>query len=318
MSAAVLEEAAKAVEMASVKPLKLEFRVRGMRCGACVRTISNAVGILEDFKYIDLDLDSGRLIVEYIGSAPDEASGMIVNELEDIGFDTDRWNAFIVFKVVGMTCQSCVKTICGHLKMFQSCEVIDLSLKTGLLLVDPLGIDPSAISAMILEELDDIGFETVPYAEWKKRETSNDTVSKDSKKKKSTKGEKDTEKEHSKSFNALNVVDYDELDHIRLSIGGMTCASCVFAIENAMKTVDGVHKAVISLILETMDVYCAPGQNSVDAIVEAVEDAGYETSGVQKIECGADAGDQMMLRVESPEEVCVCGCHCVGLGFRGL
>lgn len=63
--------------------------------------------------------------------------------------------------------------------------------------------------------------------------------------------------------------------HIRLSIGGMSCAGCVGTVENALKDTPGVVDAVVNFADHTAQV---EGHVSADALVKSVVDAGYEAS----------------------------------------
>lgn len=59
-------------------------------------------------------------------------------------------------------------------------------------------------------------------------------------------------------------------------VNGMTCASCVANVENAVNKLDGVDKAVVNLTTEKMSVDYAGDKVSPEAIENAVADAGYE------------------------------------------
>lgn len=61
-------------------------------------------------------------------------------------------------------------------------------------------------------------------------------------------------------------------DEIQLSISGATCAGCVRTIENALRNVPGVEHAEMNFADRTAQV---SGSAEADALVQAVEDAGY-------------------------------------------
>ena len=62
-----------------------------------------------------------------------------------------------------------------------------------------------------------------------------------------------------------------------LRIGGMTCASCVGRIEKALRAVPGVIEANVNLATERAHVRVLPSV-SIEALVDAVEKAGYRAS----------------------------------------
>ncbi len=62
---------------------------------------------------------------------------------------------------------------------------------------------------------------------------------------------------------------------VTLEIDGMTCASCVGRVEKALSQVEGVVSAQVNLATETAQVQYANGLTGVDALVAAVDRAGY-------------------------------------------
>ncbi|WP_161980602.1 heavy metal translocating P-type ATPase [Streptococcus sp. S784/96/1] len=58
-------------------------------------------------------------------------------------------------------------------------------------------------------------------------------------------------------------------------IDGMTCASCVLNVENAVKKIDGIESAVVNLTTEKMSVDFDSEKVSPEMIADAVADAGY-------------------------------------------
>ncbi len=67
----------------------------------------------------------------------------------------------------------------------------------------------------------------------------------------------------------------DEKKQLTLRVDGMTCASCVFHVENALKEVPGVSLAQVNLATETATVAYNPEEASAQELMEAVDDAGY-------------------------------------------
>ncbi len=62
---------------------------------------------------------------------------------------------------------------------------------------------------------------------------------------------------------------------VTLEIDGMTCASCVARVEKALSKVEGVVSAQVNLATETAQVQFASGMVGIDALVAAVDRAGY-------------------------------------------
>ena len=85
---------------------------------------------------------------------------------------------------------------------------------------------------------------------------------------------------------------------IALDIRGMTCAACVGRVEKALRRVPGVAAADVNLALERADVILQAPAAEPAALIEAVEDAGYEAS-VRLPDAPAEAskrGDDEALR----------------------
>ncbi|PKB63491.1 MAG: copper-translocating P-type ATPase [SAR202 cluster bacterium Io17-Chloro-G2] len=69
-------------------------------------------------------------------------------------------------------------------------------------------------------------------------------------------------------------------EKMTLNIGGMTCAACVFHVENALNGVLGVSQAQVNLATERAAVEYIPGVAGLAGFQEAVESAGYKVEGV--------------------------------------
>ena len=59
---------------------------------------------------------------------------------------------------------------------------------------------------------------------------------------------------------------------MKYSVSGMGCAACQARVEKAVAAVDGVTEVAVSLLTNSMNV---EGTASPEAIIKAVEDAGY-------------------------------------------
>jgi len=66
-----------------------------------------------------------------------------------------------------------------------------------------------------------------------------------------------------------------ETKRVTLDVGGMTCASCVGVVEKTLRKVGGVEKANVNLATESASVEFDTSSVDVDALVKAVERAGY-------------------------------------------
>ncbi len=66
-----------------------------------------------------------------------------------------------------------------------------------------------------------------------------------------------------------------EKQQVTLRVDGMTCASCVVHVEDALEEVPGVSEAQVNLATETATVAYDPEEATPQDLLEAVDDAGY-------------------------------------------
>ncbi len=68
---------------------------------------------------------------------------------------------------------------------------------------------------------------------------------------------------------------------VRLSIGGMSCAGCVAAVEKALRAVPGVDEASVNFAEHTAQVH---GVDDSAVLIQAVKDAGYDAAELKSLE----------------------------------
>jgi len=67
-------------------------------------------------------------------------------------------------------------------------------------------------------------------------------------------------------------------ERLTLAVRGMSCASCVARVERALRDVDGVGDATVSLPAETASIEYAPARATPESLIAAIEAAGYEAA----------------------------------------
>jgi len=83
-----------------------------------------------------------------------------------------------------------------------------------------------------------------------------------------------------------------------LNIGGMTCASCVAHVEEALKGVPGVVDATVNLATEKASVEYVAGLAGVENFRQAVQEAGYSVEGVAGEELDASQELERLSKVK--------------------
>ncbi len=66
------------------------------------------------------------------------------------------------------------------------------------------------------------------------------------------------------------------MNTVVLHVEGMSCGHCVNAVEGALKNLEGVVSAKVSLKEKKATVEYDEGKVSIEAMKEAIEDQGYE------------------------------------------
>ncbi len=86
---------------------------------------------------------------------------------------------------------------------------------------------------------------------------------------------------------AVKDAGYDVVhEKTTLKVGGMTCATCVATIENALKHIDGTIDVSVNLGAERAYVTYNPKLVTIADMKKAIEDAGYQYLGVEGEEIG--------------------------------
>ncbi len=86
-----------------------------------------------------------------------------------------------------------------------------------------------------------------------------------------------TKVDHSQLIKTIEALGYRAgMKKAVLSVGGMTCASCVARVEEALRSVPGVAQATVNLATEKATVLYDPSTTNLDHLAKAVTGAGYQ------------------------------------------
>lgn len=72
------------------------------------------------------------------------------------------------------------------------------------------------------------------------------------------------------------------MQHITLTIAGMTCGGCVNSVTRVLKDLTGVSQVEVSLLPSQAKVSFDESRASVDALSKAVQEAGFTVTGVKQ------------------------------------
>ncbi|KAG0252240.1 serine/threonine protein kinase Ran1 [Mortierella polycephala] len=271
-------------ETPSIRLSKATVQIQGMTCASCVRAIENALLALPS-------VQPGSVSVNLlIGSATLMASptlcpeSLITETIENAGYDASACQYSIPLAktataaattatstsystcrtsltISGMFCSSCTSKVETLLKSLPDVtpSSVKVSLATGNAQFDHrIQRDSSSspiTSNAIIDKIRDLGFE----ADHIKVEVISDD-----------------------DQTMASVMDDPDssapLATTRLDISGMTCSSCVSAIESSLMGLQGIHQVQVNLLAKSGVIVHDPTVIGVRDLMTAVEDTGFDVA----------------------------------------
>lgn len=242
----------------------LILSVQGMTCQSCVKSITKACADLNGIESVDVNLEAAMATIIYQPNLTTPHT--IMNTIEECGFgvadNSDMQNNSNVvstppimhtkvdmneasninpvtvtaqLRIGGMTCASCVNSIERGLSTEQGIIAVQVSLLAESATIT---YTPSITNTdQMIEHIEDMGFDA--------------------------------------SLTANDITSSDQLSKLQLQIFGMTCASCVNAIEREICKLDGIESVSVNLITENGVITYTQTVVGPRQIVEAIEDLGF-------------------------------------------
>jgi Cu+-exporting ATPase len=180
----------------------------------------------------------------------------------------------------GMTCHSCVNTISNVLAQTDAFNSIQINLETG---VASVSINPATnkayddLAVQCINLIEEVGFEArrITVAKYQNF-VSSPAPAKSAKVKPAPPAAQKKEE-----CVALNVD--IPLYNVRLAVNGMTCASCITAVERALLTLSTVKSASVNLLLENAEVVFESNseeaaQQQAEEFCSTLADCGYDST----------------------------------------
>jgi len=248
--------------------------IDGMTCISCVRVIEACLSDVEGIKASNVSLsensaevviDSSSVTMQQICDAINNCGfvaktkvhnhdDVILSMKHDDLSQEDLLNPVITgtIHIEGMTCGSCVKNIEGSISQMKGVISITVSLVDELATVK-LNSAVTSISA-VAKEISELGYDTESGVELCGSQ-------------KNGKDAKSNETELAESSSAEDVM---------ISIGGMTCDSCVKSVHSCISSVPGVTAVTVSLANCMAHVSLSGHVTTADDVAAAVNDIGFD------------------------------------------
>ncbi|KAF9913471.1 ATPase Cu transporting protein 7B [Lobosporangium transversale] len=265
-------------ESSTTRLAKATISIQGMTCASCVKAIETALkqlpSVQKDSVAVNLLVGSATLT-----ASPDLCPLTLITEtIENAGYDVtackyldspsipiSKSNTTSTYKVSlhisGMFCISCSSKVESLLKSLQ--RVIPLSVKVSLATGQAQfeyqvpHDQPSNLMAnsAISDKIRELGFET-------------DNI----------KIEKVLDDDQTIFTNTKEDTGAPSFATTRLDISGMTCASCVSAIESSLGSLQGIRSVQVNLLAKSGVIVHDPTVIGVRDLISAVEDTGFDVA----------------------------------------
>nr|XP_053634823.1 copper-transporting ATPase 1-like isoform X2 [Cherax quadricarinatus] len=257
----------------------------GMTCISCVKNIESTVGGKPGVLSIKVSLEKKMGIITY---NPQETNpGQLQKYICDMGFEGTLQDALqsgekletCIISIQGMTCNSCVQNIECSIGVKAGIKSIKVNLEKAEGRVE---FNPELVTGdLIADMIEDMGFEACVNTD-----ESNQRQPVMNGKVQSSKLSREVSVTSSWQENVAFEGDEADLEKCFLRITGMTCASCVAAIEKHAKKIQGVHSILVALMAAKAEVRFDPALVLPQQVASSITELGFPTTVLEEVGAG--------------------------------
>lgn len=226
--------------------------LKDLSCGHCVKNVTNVLEKIDGVESVQVTLHFAKIT----GNVDPQ---ILIQAVIDAGYQAELASPNFVLNLSGLNCGHCVKSVEKALSAVENIDVFDVT-KTEAKIYG--NADPEqAIKAITDADFGATLGELSPKPNLPTKTTAEpDPVLVES------------HQDQASSSVQANFEQPISDNQISLLLNGLSCASCVLKVQNALQAVDGVELAQVNLAEQTALVTGNPlSQN----LVKAVEQAGY-------------------------------------------
>ncbi|MEG7379654.1 heavy metal translocating P-type ATPase [Bacillus subtilis] len=132
---------------------KRSYRIHGMDCPACAKTIEKGLRTLKDIADVKVHYSTAKM---QVAASSQEAFNPIASEIKKLGFSIEPLHQgdTKTFDIEGMDCSSCAKSIENHLNGLPSVKHVTVHFSTG-----KMKIEHSGSVKDVINEVSKIGYQ---------------------------------------------------------------------------------------------------------------------------------------------------------------
>ncbi|NXD81939.1 ATP7B ATPase, partial [Halcyon senegalensis] len=271
------EESFETVPSPSSQEHTVAISVVGMTCQSCVQSLEGRISKVKGVVSIKASLEQNNAVIKYLRSeiSPEQ----ICQEIQEMGFDASvaeerltmvpissscLREAVVKLRVEGMTCQSCVTNIEGHIKKLHGVAKIKVSLgnQEAIIAYYPYLIQPDDLKSCI----SNLGYDCTI----KSKSAPVKLGVLDLERLQNANPRQTPESLRSDGVDPA-VAETSSTATVTLGVEGMHCKSCVRNIEGNISDLPGIQSIKVSLEHKRAVVQYSPNLITLSALQQAIE-----------------------------------------------